>query len=163
MGSEDEEVVEKVELKDEGSVPKCVTVLLQGVPATGLIDSGADITIMGGELFKTVVVAAKLKKRDLQKADKTPKAYDQKVFTLDGRLVLSIEFDGKSLTTPVYLKRDSPDGLLLSEGVCRQLGIIKYHDEVRPVKDSKKDGGKKDLKVLARAQYQQCKLALLRA
>ena len=69
------------------------------------------ITIMGGELFK------------------------------DGRLVLSIEFDRKSLTTPVYLKMDSPDGLFLSEGVCRQLGIINYHDEVRPVKDSKKDGG----------------------
>ena len=87
--------------------------LLQGVPATGLIDSGADITIMGGELFKTVAVAA------LQKADKTPKTYDQRVFSLDGCLVLSIEFDGKSLTTPVYLKMDSPDGLLLSEGVCR--------------------------------------------
>ncbi len=57
--------------------------LLQGVPATGLIDSGADITIMGGELFKTVAVAAKLKKKDLQKADKTPKTYDQKVFSLD--------------------------------------------------------------------------------
>ena len=48
--------------------------------------------------------------RDLQKADKTPKTYDQKVFTLDGRLVMSIEFDGKNLTTPVYLKMDSPDG-----------------------------------------------------
>ncbi len=48
--------------------------------------------------------------------------------------MLSIEFDGKSLTTPVYLKMDSPDGLLLSEGVCRQLGIIMYHNEVRPVK-----------------------------
>ena len=41
-GSEDEEVVRKVELKDEGSVSKCVIVLLQGVPATGFIDSGAD-------------------------------------------------------------------------------------------------------------------------
>ena len=134
--SEDEDMsnVNKVELEDGGSDPKCVTVLLQGVPATGLIDSGADITIMGGELFKTVAVAAKLKKKDLQKADKTPKTYDQKIFSLDGRLVLSIEFDGKSLTTPVYLKMNSPDGLLLSEGVCRQLGIIMYHNEVRPVK-----------------------------
>ena len=39
---------------------------------------------------------------------------------------------------------DSPDGLFLSEGVCRQLGIIKYHDEIRPVKDSK--SSKTDLK-----------------
>lgn len=100
----------KVELRDEGSIPKCVTVLLQGVPAIGLVDTGADITIMGGELFKTVAVAARLKKIDLQKENKTPKTYDQKVFTLDGRLVMSIEFDGKNLTTPVYLKMDSPDG-----------------------------------------------------
>lgn len=52
--SEDEEIgdVKKVELKDEGSDPKCVTVLLQGVPATGLIDSGADITIMGVNYLK---------------------------------------------------------------------------------------------------------------
>ncbi len=86
--SEDEDIsdIKKVELKDGGSDPKCVTVLLQGVPATGLIDSGADITIMGGELFKTVAVAAKLKKKDLQKADKTPKTYDQRVFSLDGRV-----------------------------------------------------------------------------
>lgn len=47
---------------------------------------------------------------------------------------MSIEFDGKSLTTPVYLKMDSPDRLLLSEGVCRQLGIIMYHNEVCSVK-----------------------------
>ncbi len=43
--SEDEDIsdIKKLELKDGGSDPKCVTVLLQGVPATGLIDSGADI------------------------------------------------------------------------------------------------------------------------
>ena len=35
----------------------------------GIIDSGADITIMGGELFKKVAAAARLKKRDFKKAD----------------------------------------------------------------------------------------------
>ena len=33
---------------------------------------------------------------------------------------------------------DSPDDLLLSESVCRQLGIIQYHSEVRPVRESQK-------------------------
>ena len=90
LSGSDEETVKKVELKDRGSEPKCVTVLLQGVPATGLIDSGSDITIMGGELFKEVAITAKLRKRDLLRADKTPKTYDQKPFTLDGRMMLSI-------------------------------------------------------------------------
>ena len=101
LSGSDEEVVQnyKVELRDEGSIPKCVTVLLQGVPAIGLVDTGADITIMGGELFKTVAVAARLKKIDLQKENKTPKTYDQKVFTLDGRLVMSIVFDGPLQST----------------------------------------------------------------
>ena len=39
------------------------------------VDSRADITIMGGVLFKRVVAAAKLKKSNLKKVDKTPKAY----------------------------------------------------------------------------------------
>ena len=40
---------------------------------------------------------------------------------------LTISFAG---TTPVYLKMDTEEPLLLSEGVCRQLGIIQYHPEV---------------------------------
>jgi len=32
----------------------------------------------------------------------------------------------------VYVKMDAQDQLLLSEGVCRQLGIIQYHPSVRP-------------------------------
>ena len=34
---------------------------IAGVPATGLIDTGADITIMGPELFKKVATVAGLK------------------------------------------------------------------------------------------------------
>ena len=31
------------------------------------------------------------------------------------------------MKTMVYVKMDAPDQLLLSEGVCRQLGIVTYH------------------------------------
>ena len=44
--------------------PHCAEVNVQGVPMmSGVVDSGADITIMGGEMFKCVHVAtiAKLK------------------------------------------------------------------------------------------------------
>jgi len=41
------------------------------------------------------------------------------------------------MTTPVYVKMDVPEELLLSEGVCRQLGIINYHSEVKPFRTLK--------------------------
>ena len=131
--SEEESLVKSVKLEDSGSVPKCVPLLVQGVPVIGLIDTGADLSIMGGEVFKVVAAVARLRKRDLKKADKTPRTYDGNTFRLQGRLDLALEFDEKTLTTPVYLKMDSTDGLLLSEDVCRQLGIVQYHQEVRPV------------------------------
>ena len=37
---------------------------------------------------------------------------------------VDVTFDDKTMKTPVYLKMDAHDQLLLSEGVCRQLGII---------------------------------------
>ena len=36
------------------------------------------------------------------------------------------------MTTTVYVKMDARDQLLLSEGVCSQLGILHYHPSVRP-------------------------------
>ena len=32
--------------------------------------------------------------------------------------------------TPVYVKMEAYDGLLMSEGVCSQLGIVTYHSQV---------------------------------
>ena len=43
---------------------------LQGVSVWGIVDSGADITIMGKELFKTVATVNQLEKRDLKKPDR---------------------------------------------------------------------------------------------
>ena len=116
-----------VHITDKGSIPQCVRVQVQGVPAYGLIDSGADITIMGGVLFKKVATIARLRKRDFMQPDKVPHTYDQRPFQLDGWMDLSVEFNGTTMTTPVYIKMDAHDQLLLSEGVCRQLGIVHYH------------------------------------
>lgn len=44
---------------------------------------------------------------------------------------LYVSFDDKTMKTLVYLKVDAHDQLLLSEGVCRQLGTISYHPEVQ--------------------------------
>ena len=59
---ETDQGVRRIQVADKGSQPKCARVLVQGVPAIGIIDSGADITIIGGELFKKVSAGAKLKK-----------------------------------------------------------------------------------------------------
>ena len=47
-----------------------------------------------------------------------------------------------SLATPctllcTYVKVDAPEQLLLSEGVCHQLGIIQYHANVEPWRGGK--------------------------
>ena len=70
------------------------------------------------------------RKKELKPPDKKPRTYDQHMFTLDGRMDLDITFDGKTMCTPVYIKMDAQDQLLLAEGVCQQLGIVSYHPEV---------------------------------
>ena len=122
--------IRQVQVKDGGSRSHCARVHIQGVPAYGLIDSGADITIMGSKLFKRVAAVARLKKRQLLPADKVPRTYDQRPFQLDGRLDLEVSFGDKIMCTPIYIKMDAHDQLLLSEGVCRQLDILQYHQDV---------------------------------
>lgn len=71
--------------------------------------------------------------------------YDNKPFKLDGAMELAVSFGGKVITTPVYIKMDAEDQLLLSEGLCIQLGVVTYHGEVtteasqgKPEEDSAK-------------------------
>lgn len=130
--------VRQVRVEDSGSHSHCVKVNIQGVPVRGIIDSGSDITIIGGDLFRRVAAQAKLKERDIKSADKVPRTYNQQLFSLDGRLDLEVSFGDKVMNTTLYLKRDAHDQLLLSEGVCRQLGIISYHPLAEPWRGGKK-------------------------
>ena len=41
-------------VQDKGSRPRLAKIQVQGVPATGIVDTGVDITITGGDLFKKV-------------------------------------------------------------------------------------------------------------
>ena len=83
-----------------GSQPYCAKVNVQGVPVDGVVDSGVDITIMGGDLFKRVATVAKLRKKDFRPSDKVPRNYDQQPFRLDGCLDLDVSFQDKTMTTP---------------------------------------------------------------
>ena len=132
--SDEEAVVRvaQVQVRDQGSRPQFARVVVAGVPLDGVVDTGADITIVAAEAFKRITAVAKLRRRELKQADKIPRTYDQKTFHLDGRVDLDITFHGRTMKTPVYVKMDAKEQLLLSEGVCRQLGIVSYHEEVTP-------------------------------
>ena len=122
--------VRQIRVSDHGSKPRYANILIKGVPAAGVVDTGADITIVNGALFAKIAAAARLKKKDFQSANKVPRTYSQKRFKLDGRMDLDISFGDKTMCTPVYIKMDAHDPLLLSEGVCNQLGIVNYHPDV---------------------------------
>ena len=62
MYSDSDGTVDTVRVCDKGSKAQYVNVQVQGVPTSGILDTGADITIIGGELFKKIAVAAKLRK-----------------------------------------------------------------------------------------------------
>ena len=124
--SAEEDTVKAVRVKHAGSGSRCVKVDVQGVPVYGLIDTGSDITIIGGTMFKKVAAAARLRKKNFKSVDKVAYTYDKRPFRLDGRMNLEITFNNKSIITQVYLKMDAPEQLLLSEGVCRQLGMLSY-------------------------------------
>ena len=57
---------------DTGSYCQLARVNVFSVPVNGVVDTAADITIMGGKLFSTVAAAAQLKKKDFRKPDKVP-------------------------------------------------------------------------------------------
>ena len=128
--SDSSDGVRTIEVDDKGSHPRRAPVEIQGVPALGLVDSGADITIIGPDLFKKVAATARLKKKDFKPANKSPRTYTCEPFALHGRMDLEISFGERMIRTPVFVKMDAHDPLLLSEGVCRQLGIISYHPDV---------------------------------
>ena len=101
--------VKQVRVLDRGSKPQRVQVVVEGVPIKGVVDSGADITIIGGEAFKQVAAVARLRKRDFNPPDKTLKTYNQQTFRLDGRMDLDIAFQDRTMKTPVYVKMISAE------------------------------------------------------
>ena len=82
--------VTEIRVKDQGSRPQLVRVEVGGVPLDGVVDTGADITLIGEEAFKRIATVAKLRRQDFKRPDKTPRTYDQKTFRIDGRFDVDI-------------------------------------------------------------------------
>ena len=68
--------VSQVWVRDKGSNPQTVRVVIAGVPVDGTVDTGADITIMGAEVFKRLAAVVKLRRHDFKPADRTPHTYN---------------------------------------------------------------------------------------
>ena len=103
--------VNVVHIEDKGSLPRKLTVDLQGLPVSGVIDSGADITIMNGNVFKKVAAIARLSKRAFKPTDKLPYGYYNTPFKLDNHIDLDITFAKQTIHVTVYLKMDTWDPL----------------------------------------------------
>ena len=102
-----------VRVCNKGSRAHYVKVSVQGAPMYGVVDIGANITITEGEIFKQVAAVAILCKRDFKPSDRTPHNYDHQPFHIDGRMDLDISFLDKTMKTPVYVKMDAHEPLLL--------------------------------------------------
>ena len=81
---DDDDIVCQVQVRDQGNKLQVAKVQVQGVFALGHSDTGANITIMGGELFKKMTAAAWLKKKNFKGADTSPHIYMGQRFKLDG-------------------------------------------------------------------------------
>jgi hypothetical protein len=75
--------------------------MCRGVPASGVIDSGGEITIMGAELFEQIASVARL---TFKKSNKIPYLYNNQIFPHNGKLE-------SSTTTPMYMKMETRDAL----------------------------------------------------
>ena len=56
--------------------------------------------------------------------------YNNERFQLDGWMDLDTTFEDTTICIAVYVKMDAQEQLLLSEGICSQLGLVTYHPEV---------------------------------
>ena len=131
------------------TTPKCVEVQIECVPVRGIIDTGSDITILSGTVFREIVTMCNLEKKHFKPADRRAYTYGSHPLSLDGQMDLHIKFGEKCICETVYVKLDASDALLLSEHVCCELNIVSYHPDVHPVPelDRKKSKGKKGKKV----------------
>ena len=111
----------------------CVEVMIEGVPVTGLIDTGSDITIIRGDLFYQIISESGLKVESLKPAEQKACTSDQKPITLDGQMDMKVSFGDKTIIATVCVKLVAPDQSLLSEYVYRHLGIVNYHPNVQSV------------------------------
>ena len=77
-------------------------------------------------MLKTVIAKAGLKKEEFKTVDKQVLTCNKQRTTLDEWVDININFEDKQVYATIYVKIEAPNPLLLSEAVCKQLGIVQY-------------------------------------
>ena len=60
----------------QGEQPTTVKVVIAGVPVDGTVDMGADITIVGAQVFKRLTAVKKLRRCNFKPSDRRPRPED---------------------------------------------------------------------------------------
>ena len=79
--------------------PQSTTVNIEGVSVTEIIDTGSDYTIISGDMFKTVIAKAGLKKEEFKTVNKQVFTYSKQRIALDGLVDINISFEDKQVYT----------------------------------------------------------------
>ena len=78
---------------------------IEGIPTTGVIYTGSDITIMRGDVFYRIVSESDLDVLDVKAAGQIiAYTFDQKPIHLDGQIDMKVSFAEKVIITTVYIK-----------------------------------------------------------
>ena len=128
-GSESDHI-HVVQFYDSGSQPHYAKVQLKGVLAQGIVYSGADVSIMGAELFKKVAATHKIKKKAFQEPDKSLIHMIRRRSHLMVTQAPAGYFLQREDNTDTSVREDGcsqSDQSLLSESVCKQFGILTHH------------------------------------
>ena len=78
--------------------PQSAIVNMEGVPVTGIIDTGSDINSISKDMFKTVIPKAGLKKEEFKTVhvDKQAFTYNKQCITFHGWIDTNMSFEDKN-------------------------------------------------------------------
>jgi len=77
---------------DNGRESRYVEVEIEGVPATGLIDTRSDITIIRGDMLNYIVSTARIDHYKIRSGDQRACTYYKKPITLHGQIDLNVSW-----------------------------------------------------------------------
>ena len=122
-----------------GSTPK-LDVLIEGVPVTAMVDTGAESTIISRQVLHSIV----RHKRQQGLPDPVLSKPSVRLFGKDGQkggheltvtaqLTLSFSVDGKTASVPTFVQPESEQECLLGMNLIPKLGIKLVHNNGEPV------------------------------
>ena len=111
-------------------------VTVAGTSVEAMVDPGSSATIMSFELFRNIGAKAKIPVEALKQPDVALQDYSQRPIPIGACVDLELEWQGKSVTTTVYLRSDlgaQDEPYLLGTNVVIPLGLMVPGGGVEPL------------------------------